>query len=131
MLFRSITARNNLTLNIELRSGGDIRVFVKGQINIGTGFIIERPQGGQIKDVYFETHYGLNVGETDPAMVIGRNARLRGTFYAPYGDIGNSNNSSFDGIMMYGSLYSGGNVYVHNNSVVRFVRSRALWDENR
>ena len=77
--FNTLTAGNNLKLNLDL-SGGAVRVFVVGAIQFGSVDVL--PTGGTASNIYFETHYaGAN------AFLAGGQVDWLGTVFAPYGEI--------------------------------------------
>ncbi len=141
--FESFSAGNNLTIDIDLSvgedTGGGVRIFIEGQVNIGTNLVgsFSEISGGGPDDVYFETHYGIDTyygtdGEilpdpdTDaPAWQMGQGAVWRGTIYAPYDDIG-TYSSNITAIDLEGSLYSGRWVYMMNSSRTVYVASDYL-----
>ena len=125
--FQSITAGNNLSLVINLETGGDIRVFIEGQVKIGTqitGSFTKIVGGGTPNQVYFETHFS-DPKPKEAAWEMKPNATWLGTIYAPYDDIGTENSGIAD-IILYGCLYSGGWVYISNNPFVVYMPSDYL-----
>ncbi len=119
--FTSITAKNNDFLDFDV-SGGDIRLFVDGIVDLGNtadasqSLIVDIEGGGMgiegegAANVYGETHYGLLEGEDDPAWTMGNNTIWYGGVYAPYGDI-----ALYDGLI-YGQLISAKTVTVHGGN---------------
>jgi type II secretory pathway pseudopilin PulG len=123
--FRSITTGNNLNIYIDLSDGGDVKVFVLGQVDIGTqldqDFTDVSVEGASAESVYWEIQYQSSSPD-DPAFIIGRGADWIGTIYCPFGHLGDPNNQITD-TTINGALYSGGWVYVFNNLVVNYVPS--------
>ena len=97
-------------------SGGDVRVFVDGIVDLGNTFDASNTltvdvEGGGAANIYGETHYGLLEGEDElPAWAMGNNTIWHGGIYAPYGDI-----SLTDGVI-YGQLISAETVTIHGGS---------------
>jgi len=125
--FTSFTVGDKVTMEIDLKEDpGEIRIFVRGQINIGSGFKIKKKKDGRVEDIYIETNYGFFDDETESAVIAGKGSDFSGTIYAPYGDIG-----LLEDTIVEGSLYSGGQVYLSKKAKVEYVYSNALWDKTR
>ena len=110
--FSSITAKNKVSVNLDVR-GGDITVFVDGVVDLGNKFGDFESEiiGGGPESVYFETHHVQDyTDDGDWAWGMGNNSVWYGAVYAPYGNI-----NVTDGIIK-GQLISGGTVEVHGGS---------------
>lgn len=126
--FRSITAGNNLAIDIDLSDGGTIEIFVLEQVDIGTQLTGSYTvvAGAGPESVYWEIQH-QSLGPDDPAFIIGRGAYWVGTIYAPFGHLGDPNNQITD-TTIDGSLYTGGMVYVFNNCIVNYWPSTYFGD---